>query len=51
MTDIPKNEKLFLDDLAVGAEFNSEKYAVEAHEEEVVRPSIGKPEVNQTSFT
>jgi acyl dehydratase len=32
MIDIPKNERLFLDDLAVGAEFNSEKYAVEAQE-------------------
>jgi acyl dehydratase len=32
MTDIPKTEKLYLDDLAVGAEFNSGKYAVEAQE-------------------
>ena len=32
MTDLPKTQKLFLDDLAVGAEFNSEKYAVEAEE-------------------
>jgi acyl dehydratase len=32
MTDLPKTEKLYLDDLAVGAEFNSEKYAVVAEE-------------------
>jgi acyl dehydratase len=32
MTDLPKTEKLYLDDLAVGAEFNSEKYAVLAEE-------------------
>ena len=32
MTDLPKTEKLYLDDLAVGAEFNSEKYAVEVQE-------------------
>ncbi len=32
MTDIPKTEKLFLDDLAVGAEFHSGEYAVEAQE-------------------
>jgi hypothetical protein len=32
MTNIPKTEKLFLDDLAVGAEFHSGKYAVEAEE-------------------
>jgi acyl dehydratase len=32
MTDLPKTEKLYLDDLAVGAEFNSEKYAVIAEE-------------------
>ena len=32
MTDRPKTEKLYLDDLAVGAEFNSEKYAVGAEE-------------------
>jgi hypothetical protein len=28
-SDLLKNEKLFLDDLAVGAEFKSEKYAVD----------------------
>ena len=32
MTDIPKTGKLFLDDLAVGAEFHSGEYAVEAQE-------------------
>jgi acyl dehydratase len=32
MTDLLKTEKLYLDDLAVGAEFNSEKYAVVADE-------------------
>jgi acyl dehydratase len=32
MTDLPKTEKLYLDDLAVGTEFNSEKYAVAAEE-------------------
>jgi len=32
MTDLPKTEKLYLEDLAVGAEFNSEKYAVLAEE-------------------
>ena len=32
MTDLLKTEKLYLDDLAVGAEFNSEKYAVAAEE-------------------
>jgi acyl dehydratase len=32
MTDLPKTEKLYLDDLVVGAEFNSEKYAVIAEE-------------------
>jgi acyl dehydratase len=31
-TDIPETEKFFLDDLAVGAEFHSGKYAVEAQE-------------------
>ena len=32
MTDLAKTEKLYLDDLAVGAEFNSEKYPVAAEE-------------------
>ena len=32
MTDLLKIQKLYLDDLAVGAEFNSEKYAVVAEE-------------------
>jgi acyl dehydratase len=32
MTDLSKTEKLYLDDLAVGAEFNSEKYVVVAEE-------------------
>ena len=32
MIDLPKTEKLYLDDLAVGAEFYSEKYAVVAEE-------------------
>jgi acyl dehydratase len=32
MTDIPKTEQLFLEDLAVGAEFNSEKYAIDIEE-------------------
>lgn len=32
MTDLPEIQKLYLDDLAVGAEFNSEKYAVRAEE-------------------
>ena len=32
MTDLSKTAKLYLDDLAAGAEFNSEKYVVVAEE-------------------